>query len=463
MSNPYLARLLSQHDELRTSIESIQTAAATAPAATEGGPVGRDLNESELRSIEGMTEQASKLVPQIDALTKTELRNREVATAAAAVAEATKPAAESEQTRGKSDGEQARGEKLGGDTSSTSAKLRDPGHYRSIKQGGEHSFFADMFRAKQGYSDASTRLAEHHRALDTGTEGPGLVPPHWMTEEYQTYAYQGRRVSAAVRQVPLGNDPRPITMPRQSASTAAVVLAQSAENDAVTATDAYDSTTTTVTPVPVAGAQVFSRQMLDMATPAIDGLIYGDLLANYNEKIEARVVAAMITAAGSAVTTYATEAAWTTALDPAEATYIGDELIDLLLAVRNARKLPADILVTAVNRYGSLLKIKDADGRPIIPADSGGPVNVMGTGTVEADGRIHGVPLIASDGITQYAESILAARASDVLNFESSVMRFRYEEVSGPESIKIGVWGYQATHVKYSGDSVKRIVITAAS
>jgi HK97 family phage major capsid protein len=458
--NPYLSRLLAQHDELRTSIESIQTAAATAPATTEGGPAGRDLNESELRSIEGMTEQANKLVPQIDALTKTELRNREVATAAAAVAEATKPVeqAEGEQTR--TAGEPVKGERLTGDAQT---KSRDPGHYRSLKQGGQHSFFADMFRAQQGYTDASTRLSEHHRALDTTNEGPGLVPPNWMTEEFQAYAYQGRRLSAAVRQVPLGDDPRPITMPRQSASTAAVVGAQSAENDAVTSTDAYDTTTTVVTPVPVTGAQIFSRQMLDMATPAIDGLIYGDLLANHSEKVEARVVAACITAAGSAVTTYATEAAWTTALDPAEATYIGDELIDLLLAVRNARKLPADVLVTAVNRYGSLLKIKDSTGRPVIPADSGGPMNVMGTGTVDVDGRVHGVGLIASDGITQYAESILALRAADVLNFESNVLRFRYEEVSGPESIKIGVWGYQATHVKYSGDSVKRIVITAAS
>ncbi len=242
-----------------------------------------------------------------------------------------------------------------------------------------------------------------------------------------------------------------------------VVAALAAENDPVTSTDAYDSTTTVVTPVPVTGAQIYSRQMLDMATPAIDGLIYGDLLANYNQIIETRTVAACVTAAGSAVTTYATEVAWTAALDPLDGTYIGDELIDLLLAVRNARKLPADTLVTAVNRYGSLLKIKDSMGRPIIPADSGGPMNVMGSGTVDVDGRVHGVGLIASDGITQYPESILALRASDVLCFESAVMRFRYEEINGPESIKVGVWGYHATHVKYAGDSVKRIVITAAA
>ncbi|GEL17684.1 phage major capsid protein [Pseudonocardia asaccharolytica] len=448
MASPYLVRKREQYQEIRTEIEGLQALAVAE---------NRDLTEDELGTIRTRAADAEKLAGEIESLADFERRSAKVGVAAAEIAAAgdgPPPEATGDHTRA------AGGETRSGGaealTGTAQTRDRDPGHYR---KGGEHSFFGDMFRAKQGYQDASRRLAEHHRALDTPNEGVGLVAPHWLVEEYQTIARQGRRASGAVRQVPLGDDPRPLTLPRQTAGTDTIVAEQASENTAPTSTDAYDSDTVTVTPKPTTGAQVFSRQMLDMANPAIDGLIYGDLLSVYNQKIEAKVVAAMVTAAGTAVTTYANEAAWDTA---AGNLAVSDDLIDLAIAVRNARKLPADILVLSVARYGELLKLKDSAGRPLMPMDSAGPMNVVGTGSVAVDGRIHGLGVIASDGVTQYPESILAARAADTLLFESALMRFRYEEKSGPHSIEVGIWGYSAVHVKYSGDSVKRNVITAA-
>jgi hypothetical protein len=108
------------------------------------------------------------------------------------------------------------------------------------------------------------------------------------------------------------------------------------------------------------------------------------------------------------------------------------------------------------------LKIKDSTGRPLVPPDSGAPMNVIGSGTVQIDGRINGLGILASDGVTQYPESILVARAADTILFESPVLRFRYEEPDGPEIIRLGIWAYTAAFTKFSGASVKRIAITAA-
>ncbi len=432
--NPYLARLREQYEALRSGIEGLQTRAATE---------NRDLTETELTSVRTQGETAATLATQITELTEIETRHAAVANLAGAVADDT---AGGTQTRTEQSGTRV----------GTTTRDRDPGHYR---QDGRHGFFADLFAARSLQDEtAIRRLVEHNRALDMATEGPGVIPPVWMTSEFAELARQQRRVAAAVRNIPL-TSAAPISMPKQTAGTDAVVLEQ-AENAATTFTDAWDSGVDTVSPLATAGGQKVSRQMLDSGNPAVDSLIYGDLIAAYNSKVEAKVVAAMITAAGAATVTYATEAAFTTALGNLD---LSDDIIDTATAVRVARKLPADVLVSGVARYGDLLKMKDSTGRPLIPTDSGGPMNVIGTGSVAVDGRIHGIGVLASDGITQYPESILVARASDTILFESPTLRFRYEEPDGPEIIRLGIWAYTAVYVKYSGSSVKRLVITAAA
>lgn len=442
--NPYLASLRTKYDALRESIAGLQTRAAEEK---------RDLSDDELRSIKDQGEQAKTLATQIEDLADIEVRNRKVADAAALIATAT--------AGDKQDGQHVR-EKDGAERLGRAhTQDRDPGHYRSVKDGGTRSFFCDMYRARQFHDDdAARRLLEHTRALDTTGEGVGTVPPKWLSDEFEMLARQGRALANVVRTIPLGDDPRPLTLPKQTAGTDAEVNEQASENTPVDGDDAWDSDVDTVAPKPTAGKQTVSRQMVDMSSPAIDLLIYGDLVGAYNLKVEKKVGAALVTAAGSAVTTFATEAAFATNLDASDA------VIDTAIAVRNARKLPADILAMTVNRYGEYLKLKDTSGRPLIPTDSGGPMNVIGTGSVAVDGRLHGLGIVATDGIgdgATYPESIVVLRASDTLLFESNMLRFKFEEQAGPESIVLGIWGYTAVLVRQAGKSAKRIVVTAAA
>jgi hypothetical protein len=428
----YLDRLRTQYEDNRKLIEGFQTRAAEE---------GRDLSEEELRNVETLADANEKKFADIERATSIETRNAKVASLGAELA----PKAEKEETR----------------SGRFTAKDRDPGHYR---KNGSNSFFVDMYRAKsEGNEQSLRRLQEHARALDTGGEGVGTVAPHWLTEEFETIARQGRNLADAVRNIPLGSDPRPLTLPKQTAGTDAVVLQQTNENDAVSGTDAWDSDVSVVTPKATAGKQIVSRQMLDMSNPAVDSLIYGDLISAYNLKIEQKVGAALVTSAGSAVTTFANEAAF---VGTAPAMPAIDAVIDTAFAVRNARKAAPSLLVLTVNRWGKFKKLKDTTGRPVIPSGSGGPMNVFGVGSVLTDGQVEDLGIIATDGLgngSTYPESSLVIVPSDVLLFESDLLRFRFDEQVGPESVVLGIWGYSAVHVKYAGASVKRFVVTAAT
>lgn len=437
--NIYLKKLREQYEALRASVDGLQTRAAEE---------NRALTEDEVRSRDAQIEEGKKLAAEIETLTEVETRNAKVAGLNATV------------TDDGGDGGEGGGHTRS--TSTTTTRQRDPGHYT---RSSEHGFFSDLFHARSlDDEEARTRLVEHNRALDMAGEGAGVVPPKWMTEEFQALARQQRKVANAVRNIPLSSA-APITMPKQTGDTEAAVRDQAAENDPTSFTDGYDTDVDTITPKATAGGQKVSRQMLDSGNPAVDALIFGDLVGVYNLRVEAKVVAAMTAAAGLPVATYATNAAWTTGLNPLHATYVLDAITDASLAVRIGRKLPADILVSSVGRYGSLLKIKDAGGRPIIPAASAGPSNVLGRGDVSIDGYLDTAALavLATDGVpTTFPESLVVGRSADTILFESPMLRFRYEEPDGPETIRLGIWAYTATHVKYAGLSTKRIQVTAA-
>jgi hypothetical protein len=75
-----------------------------------------------------------------------------------------------------------------------------------------------------------------------------------------------------------------------------------------------------------------------------------------------------------------------------------------------------------------------------------GPVNAYGIGEAavygQIAGEVTGLSVIPSwAGVDNH---LYVIKADDCLLLESSVFNFRYEEVLGPESIRLGVWGYAA-------------------
>lgn len=456
MAETYLDMLRGRYDTARTAAESLTTLAANE---------NRALTEAETTSLRGHIDACAALVPQIEQAAEQAERN-------AAVADAFERAAAGQTATGASGGERnATGaendegtENGGGERSGqggATTRQRDPGHYTRARDGrgmGGHSFFHDLVHAREGDRDSAERLAEHHRALSNASQGAGLVPPVWLTSEFEQIARQGRVLADAVRPYPLGDDPRPITLPRQTAGTDSVIATVTPENTHPSEVNGYNTSTDVVTPQPISGIQVVSRQMVDMDDPAIDGLIYSDMSAVYVTKIEALVAAAMVTAAGSAVTTYASDATNFTAA-AAE-----DGVTDAAFSLWNARKLPATIAAMRVSRWGKFNKFRDTTGRRLYPTDESQIVNGSGKGSLVSPGTVGGLPVLLTDGLgtTGYAETILVARPSDTILFEGKMMRFRYEEVAGPESIKLGIWAYAAVIVRQNANSVRKLTISAA-
>lgn len=445
--NVYLAKRREEYEGLRSSIEGLQTRASEA---------NRGLTEDELRSIAEMKATGDKLFAEIKDLTDIELRSADVADMQAKVAAAMRGGDGSGNQGGDAADVQLRGARpVGGATT----KDRDPGHYRSLAAGGKHSFFGDLYAARERQDEgAATRLQEHNRALATGAAGSGIVAPKWLLDEYAALARQGRVLANLVRNIPLGDDPRPMTLPKQTAGTDTEVVEQAAENDPIEDDDAFDTDVDTVTPKPTAGSQIVSRQMVDMASPAIDSLIYGDLMSAYNLKVEKKVGSAII-AVGTAL-----PAAEGAGVEVTELAHYARVFVKAAIAVRNARKMPATIAAMSVNRWGEFIDLRDTTGRPLVTGQGEAGSNIVGSADLSSleGGRYRGVVLAPTDGVA-LDDRFALVRAADVLLFESNAMRFRYEQPLGPESIKMGVWAYTAVLIRYGTASIKRVEITEES
>lgn len=427
--NPYLKAKQAEYAAMYEASQGIQTRAAEEK---------RNLSEVEMATIKGQGEQLRALQAEIDVLAAEELRHAEYAATVAKLGQA--PAAPAAPA----------GIALG-----ASVNPRDPGHYRSANEGGSNSFYGDMMRvALLQDANAKARLDEHNafmRAETTSTIA-GVVPPKWLAEEFTTKAQEGRVLAAAVRNVPL-TDARPFTLPGQTANT--TVAAQSAENDALSDSDAYAATGVSITPVTIVGKETVSRQLLDASTPAIDQLILADLTASYNANIEARLGAA-IRAVGSATTVAIADF-----IDPTDAAYAPLTLAEIVMAVRKVRYARPTHFACDYELFTELLKLKDSTGRPLLSTMGDGQ-NSLGSASVNADGYVMGVPILVSEGMNNPSNTDLSGAAmvaSDVVLFESPQMSFKYEEKSGPQSIEIGLWRYAAVAVRQATRSVKNLVV----
>lgn len=427
MSNAYLDGLRGKFEAAQKTIADVQNRAVEE---------GRDLTEAELRSVTDLGAQGKLIADQITPLAEIENRSAQVSKLTASVFPATEVR-----------------------TSSTSAQDRDPGHYRSEQEGGQQSFFADHYRANVLHDrEAEARLSEHSRAVTQASGGTGIVPPKWLTDEYQGLARQTRAVANAVRHIPLGRDPRALVLPKQTAGTDANILTQSAEgaNTSGWGTDRFTTNSDTLTPVTKAAYQDVSRQLLGSSTPAVDALIFGDLRAAWDQVIEGLVCAAILAGGTATGTTFANEAAF-----KANAAAI-DGVVDAQTAVASDLRGPADLAIMNFRRFGAFRKLKDGSNRPLMPVSRYGPQNATGALDNLLVGDIEGVDAIASAGVpTAYAETYAVLRRSAVILAESDVLDFTYEQVVGPSAVRMGIWGYVGTLVRNPA-SISVQTVTAA-
>lgn len=461
--NVYLRSLRSNYDGLRKSIEGLQMRAAEAK---------RDLTPEELRSVVEMGEKAKLLYSQIEDLTEVELRNAKVD----AMAGQLTAAMASGSAGGDDQGDSGDGGQSDSGTGSTGSDQfrnlggartqdRDPGLYVA---GGQHSFFGDQFRAaNMGDRGATERLTKHANALKdnahlrdvlgagASTGGAGLVPPVWLAEEFAPILHRRLRLASQLRQVPwAGPFAWSIPVAGTQAKTSSV-----AEGVNTTETDP-SYTVLTVTPKAIMGYSEVSRQMLEGSNPAVDAIIWADLMGDFYDNVELEVIAAAIAQAGVNTVTVSAAALTTTDILAQRS-----GILDGIAAISDNNAGDADIFVGRTSRWTTYLKMQDTVGRPLILAQQYQPQNAIGQGGATqgyrspVQGNLENLVVVTSPTVA--ASTGLILNSQEHLFSVSPPQQFQFEQPAGPALIRVGVWGYEAvtfgrrpkavTKITYSG------------
>jgi hypothetical protein len=157
---------------------------------------------------------------------------------------------------------------------------------------GQHSFFADLVRQHddRGAAERLQRHAAEQRdvkgAQSSGAQG--VLPPAWLDSEYAPLVRAGRPFADLIPKMdmpPFGVDT--VKVPQLTGGASAAV--QASENDPVSETDVSSGILTSNEVVTIAGQQDISRQLFYRSSPAVDEIVYADLVAAYSEKLEAQL------------------------------------------------------------------------------------------------------------------------------------------------------------------------------
>jgi hypothetical protein len=271
-------------------------------------------------------------------------------------------------------------------------------------------------------------------------------------------------VSNLVRNIPLGDDPRPINMGKQTAGVDSNIADQTTEgvNNAGWGADEFNTGYDTLTPTTRGVWQDVARQYFTAGTPATDLLVVQDIMGAWNGNVETLVCTKIAAAATNSGITFATEADFQDITDGVSAAV--DAVIDAQTAVANDKRGTADVAFMNYRRFGAFRKLHDTSGRKLMPVERYNPQNAAGALGNGLVGDIEGVDAYATLGLsaTAYPEKLYVLRSQAVYLGESTRYDFQYDQVSGPSAIRVGTFGYVGVLVRFPAE-VQYITVTAAS
>ncbi len=445
--NIYLTKQREKYTGLKKAIEGLQSQAAEA---------GRELTNEEMRSVVEMSGEAESLYTQIKQLSDVEVRDAQVAAMHARVQSAVGGAPQSgdspDDSGGDGGGDGTQFRKLGGATTQD----RDPGTY---VLGGQYSFIGDQYRsARMGDKAAAERLTRHTNALrdnehlravlgTTTGGGVGLVPPVWLADQFAPILHRRLRVAAMLRQVPWAG-PFPWTIP--VAATAATTT-NLAEGTNPTANDPT-YTTITVLPTTIDGYSEISRQLLEASNPAVDAIIWGDMIGNFYDNAETNTITAIEGVTGINLATVTG-----TTVD-----VMRGGVLDGIAAVEDNGGGDADLYFGRRARWHTYLRLADTAGRPIVVNNqSYGPQNVAGLGNATGGfrntvvGELENLQVATSPTVNASRGYVI--NSQELLFSISPPMQFSFEQPAGPALIRVGVWGYMAAVANRRPKAITRV------
>jgi HK97 family phage major capsid protein len=345
---------------------------------------------------------------------------------------------------------------------------RDEHQYRPPAERGrdEPSFLTDLYRGQvRGDPAANGRLERHGREIEVDNPGfaqraigsgavSGFVPPQYLSELFAEFARAGRPVANLCTRLPLPPEGMTLNVPRLTTSTATAV--QATEGGAIGNQDPDD----TLLPVPVvtvAGYVDASRQAIERGE-MVESLLFGDLAADYNAKLDAQVIngsgasgqhLGLLGVSGINAISYTDASPTIPELWP--------KLADSVGKVISQRFAGPTAMVSHPNLWAWLLAERDTTGRPMFEPGSVA-FNPLGTtGAMDyratAQGQVM-IPFVADGnvpinlGAGTNETRVIVADFRDVILFEdesAAPAQLRFDQpLANTLQIRLVAYGYSA-------------------
>jgi HK97 family phage major capsid protein len=311
----------------------------------------------------------------------------------------------------------------------------------------------EMRRAGVKRRDVETMFEKRVNPNRTDGQGGNFVPPLWLVDEYVDLPRFGRATANLCRTMGLPSGTDSINLPKIATGTATGV--QTADAGAVTSTDLTD--TSVSAPVrTIAGQQDIALQLLDQSPVSFDEVVFADLIADYNMRLDTQVISGS-GAAGQV--TGILNVAGINAVTYTDATPTLPELwVPLLQAasqVAKNRKMPATGVVMTPSMWYWALSQLDTTNRPLIVPNTSAFNNMADGGALESDGPAgvftYGLPSFIDGNIPSNLGGgtnetrVISARFSDLFLWEGSMRtRVLTEVLSGTLQVRLQVYNYVA-------------------
>lgn len=423
--NKRLVRLQAERDTTATHLRSL---------ADKAEEEDRDLTDVEVSVRDSHMAEMAKLDAEIKVESDIALRNADAAALAA---------------------------KVGGIEPTTVQHISvHEDEFYNAKNGITRSWFADVVAAKEGDQQARENLANHARDLNqrsvTTTTASDITPPSYLLDQFAEYARSGRPVANAIGSHDLSaGSGMTFYVPKGTGGTSTGV--QATENTTISNTDpTFSSIALNVQTI--AGYVDVSVQELRQSGIAIDSIIYGDLVRDYNQKIETMVVNGTGTNAKGIFQLAGTGAVGYngSTLGVFKTNELYAKVLEAVTTVEVNRFAPAEVVIMHPRRWNLALSKSDTTNRPLLapvaPMNSGGTFSL---GVEGFRGEFAGLPVLTSHAVsTAYAEGagatptgdeVAVARLSDFLLFESGPTRATFEDVgSATMTVRFRVAGFAA-------------------
>lgn len=307
--------------------------------------------------------------------------------------------------------------------------------------GGE--FLRDAYLSTRGDTAAAERQERHARHMTEiaqqaeragdllQSEIPGALPTDFLPGLLTPRILKGRPMGSFFDRFPI-SDSRPKTFAKVTTSSSVVV--QSAEGAALGTTD-IATTAVTATPLIYGGSIDVSRQVLDSADPSAMSMVMQDLIEAYaqaSETVIKTAVEAGATDSGIAIT--------------AATPFAG--VLANVIGYYAARFKPAQGQFIPSALFSTLLAEADTAGRPKMPL-----LNPQNSDGNVAPGGVQG-SVLGSTTFLSYASTanvVVTARSNDYVIYESSLAQFSFDQVVGPQAVRVGVWAYLVVGTRLGG------------